>query len=186
MEQERGWLEGAERCPSPNYNDRPGQCEINLLVIHNISLPPGEFGGSCVRDFFCNQLDCDTHPYFDQLREVQVSAHMLIERDGKQVQFVDFDQRAWHAGQSSYRGEPDCNDYSIGIELEGTDQSAYTEAQYASLALVTATLIKRYPAISLDRITGHSEVAPGRKTDPGPAFDWKYLRQLIVGVQQPT
>lgn len=186
MEQDKGWLAAAERCPSPNYNDRPGQGEVSLLLIHNISLPPGQFGGSCIRDFFCNRLDCDGHPYFHQLRDVEVSAHLLIERGGTLVQFVGFEKRAWHAGESSFHGVPDCNDYSIGIELEGTDQSAYTDAQYASLAQIAVALMKLYPAISLDRITGHSDVAPGRKTDPGLAFDWKYFRQQIVGVQQQT
>jgi AmpD protein len=186
MVQEEGWLHGAEHCPSPNCDDRPDQQEINLLVIHNISLPPGEFGSRCIREFFCNQLDCDAHPYFQQLRELRVSAHLLIERDGKLVQFVDFDKRAWHAGQSSFQGVADCNNYSIGIELEGTDQAAYTDAQYTSLAQVAVELMQTYSAISPDRLTGHSDIAPGRKTDPGAAFDWDYLRELITGVQQKT
>jgi AmpD protein len=186
MVEEKGWLQGVEQCSSPNCNERPQQRDISLLVIHNISLPPGVFGGSCIREFFCNQLDCEAHPYFQQLREMQVSAHLLIERDGHLVQFVPFTARAWHAGQSSFQGVPDCNDYSIGIELEGTDQAAYTDAQYTSLAQVATTLMQLYPAINLDRLTGHSDIAPGRKTDPGPAFDWDYLRELIAGVQQRT
>ena len=180
----QGWLEGAQRCPSPNCNDRPGGEEISLLVIHNISLPPGEFGGANVRDFFCNALDCDAHPYFDQLRDMQVSAHLLIDRDGQLTQFVSFDDRAWHAGQSCFGGRDDCNDYSIGIELEGTDEEAYTDSQYRSLAQVTGALMVAYPAISPERIAGHCELSPGRKTDPGAAFDWALYRKLISGVEQ--
>jgi AmpD protein len=178
-----GWLEGAQRCPSPNCNDRPEGEEISLLVIHNISLPPGEFGGTNVRDFFCNTLDCDAHPYFDRLREMQVSAHLLIDRDGQPTQFVSFDDRAWHAGQSCFDGRDDSNDYSIGIELEGTDDEAYTDAQYRRLAQVTQALMMQYPAISPQRIAGHSELSPGRKTDPGAAFDWALYRKLISGVE---
>ena len=181
-----GWLEGAEQCHSPNCNARPDPADISLLVIHNISLPPGEFGGVCIREFFCNELDCDTHPYFDRLRDLKVSAHLLITRAGALVQFVPFDRRAWHAGVSRFEGRDNCNDYSIGIELEGTDTAAYTEAQYASLAQVTGELMQAYPAITPGRITGHSDIAPGRKSDPGPAFDWPYYRGLLQGVEQPT
>ena len=176
---EEGWLQGAERCPSPNCNERPKGAAISLLILHNISLPPGEFGGSSVREFFCNELDCDAHPYFDQLRETQVSAHLLIERDGNVVQFVPFEQRAWHAGDSCFDGRDNCNDFSIGIELEGSDDAAYTEAQYASLARVTQALMQAYPAITAERIAGHSDIAPGRKTDPGPHFDWPKLKNLL-------
>ncbi len=176
---EEGWLQGAERCPSPNCNERPEGAAISLLVIHNISLPPGEFGGSSVREFFCNELDCDAHPYFDQLRDLRVSAHLLIERDGAIVQFIPFEQRAWHAGDSCFEGRDNCNDFSIGIELEGSDDAAYTEAQYASLVRVTQALMQAYPAITAERIAGHSEIAPGRKTDPGPAFDWSSYRSLL-------
>jgi len=186
MVQEQGWLPDAQRCPSPNYDSRPEQVEIDLLVIHNISLPPGQYGGQCIRDFFCNQLDCDAHPYFEQLREMHVSSHLLIERDGTLLQFVSFDERAWHAGQSSFDGVADCNNYSIGIELEGTDQAAYTDAQYTSLARVSAQLMQVYPAITANRITGHCDIAPGRKTDPGEAFDWSLLHERIKGVQQET
>jgi AmpD protein len=178
-----GWLDGAERCLSPNCNERPVGEEVNLLVIHNISLPPGEFGGSCIREFFCNELDCDAHPYFDQLRDMEVSSHLLIERDGHVVQFVPFGLRAWHAGQSSFQGRENCNDFSIGIELEGTDDGAYTDAQYSSLAAVTRELQHRYPAITAQRITGHSDIAPGRKTDPGPAFDWPRYMNLLSGAK---
>jgi AmpD protein len=180
-----GWLPGVERCPSPNCNARPDPVDISLLVIHNISLPPGEFGGACIREFFCNQLDCSRHPYFEQLRDMQVSAHLLIERDGNVVQFVPFELRAWHAGESCFDGCTNCNDFSIGIELEGTDDDAYTEAQYTSLARVSHTIMQHYPAITAQRITGHSDIAPGRKTDPGPAFDWAHYRSLLQGVE-PT
>ena len=178
-----GWLSGATRCLSPNVNERPAGATISLLVIHNISLPPGQFGSGCVQQFFSNQLDCDAHPYFDQLRELQVSAHLLIERDGSLTQFAAFTQRAWHAGESCFEGRENCNDFSIGIELEGTDSSAYTEAQYIALATATASLIQAYPALSVDRIVGHSDIAPDRKTDPGAAFDWGRYRQLLQGEQ---
>ena len=174
-----GWLEGAARCPSPNCNARPDPSDISLLVIHNISLPPGEYGTGCVQEFFCNELDCDAHPYFDEIRGMEVSSHLLIERDGSLTQFVSFDQRAWHAGVSEFCGRDNCNDFSIGIELEGCDTEAYTDAQYSSLTAVTGELMRTYPAITRDRITGHSNIAPGRKTDPGPAFDWgRFLAML--------
>jgi AmpD protein len=180
----QGWLDGALRCASSNCNQRPAGEAISLLVIHNISLPPGEFGGAQVRDFFCNELDCDGHPYFEQLRDMQVSAHLLIERTGDIVQFVSFAERAWHAGQSCFEGREDCNDFSVGIELEGTDDEAYTDAQYLELARVSRILMTEYPGIDKQRIVGHSDVAPGRKTDPGPAFDWDRYLELISGVQQ--
>jgi AmpD protein len=167
-----GWLAAAARCCSPNCNQRPDASDISLLVIHNISLPPGEYGTGCVQQFFCNALDCDTHPYFEEIRNLEVSSHLLIERNGKLTQFVAFDERAWHAGVSEFCGRENCNDFSIGIELEGCDTEAYTDAQYKSLVAVTGELMRIYPAITRDRITGHSDIAPGRKTDPGPAFDW--------------
>ena len=166
----RGWLEEAERCPSPNCNERPSGEEISLLVIHNISLPPGDFGNSCVREFFCNELDCDAHPYFDQLRDVEVSAHLLIERSGHIVQFVPFDQRAWHAGQSSFEGRDNCNDYSIGIELEGTDDEAYTEAQYTSLAGVTKKTAARLPAQYTGADLWALGYSAGAQDRPGPGL----------------
>ena len=177
-----GWLAGAERCPSPNCDERPEGESISLLVIHNISLPPGEYGAARIREFFCNELDCDAHPYFDQLRGTEVSSHLLIERFGHILQFVPFDQRAWHAGQSSFEGRENCNDFSIGIELEGTDDDAYTEAQYTSLARVTKALMLAYPGITSERISSHSAIAPGRKTDPGAAFDWSCYLSLLSGV----
>jgi len=166
------WLNIAHKVPSPNFNQRPHNTPVSLLVIHNISLPPGEFGGGYVQQFFQNRLDANRHPYFATIAAVQVSAHLFIERDGNVTQFVGFDQRAWHAGTSSYDGVANCNDYSIGIELEGTDTLAYTDEQYAALAKVTRQLLLTYPTLTPERITGHEHIAPGRKTDPGPAFDW--------------
>lgn len=174
-----GWLDQARRVPSPNFNQRPSGQAIDLLVIHNISLPPGQFGTGCVEDFFCNQLDHSAHPFFEEIKSLQVSAHLLIERSGDVVQFVSFDDRAWHAGQSCFQGREDCNDFSIGIELEGTDDTPYTDEQYLHLAAITRALQKTYPAIALDNIQGHADIAPGRKTDPGPAFDWARYRQAI-------
>jgi AmpD protein len=179
MKIEQGWLDQAICCPSPNFNQRPVDVTINLLVIHNISLPPGEFGGGYVEDFFRNRLDIQKHPYFQNIANLQVSSHLLIDRQGKITQFVSFDDRAWHAGQSSYSGVENCNDYSIGIELEGTDDLPYTAEQYKSLAKVTRQLLINYPKLTPDRITGHEHIAPGRKTDPGPAFDWVYYFSLI-------
>ena len=173
------WLDGAERCLSPNSNERPEPGDISLLVIHGISLPPGEFGNRCIHEFFCNGLDWDSHPYFGQLRGQQVSAHLLVDRNGGVTQFMPLEARAWHAGQSRFEGRDNCNDFSIGIELEGTDDRAYTDDQYRSLAAVTWQLMARWPAITLDRIVGHSDIAPGRKTDPGPAFQWDRYRELI-------
>jgi len=167
------WLERVERCPSPNCDDRSDPDDIVLLVIHNISLPPGRFGGDCVRQLFTNCLDCNADPAFGDLIGVEVSAHVFIDRRGKSVQFVPFDRRAWHAGASSYRGRVGCNDFSIGIELEGTDDLAYSDAQYETLHDVIAALLRRYERLSLDAVVGHQEIAPSRKTDPGAAFDWR-------------
>jgi len=174
----QGWLEGVRHFPSPNHNERPEGSDISLLVIHNISLPPGEFGGPWIDDLFQNRLDPDAHPYFEEIHGLKVSAHCLIRRSGEIIQYVAFDKRAWHAGESSYCGIANCNDFSIGIELEGTDEEPFPNAQYASLASLTAAIRKRYPAITGDRIVGHSDIAPGRKTDPGNAFDWRRYREL--------
>jgi N-acetyl-anhydromuramoyl-L-alanine amidase len=174
-----GWLDQAIVCPSPNFNQRPINVEISLLVIHNISLPPGQFGGGFIQALFQNRLDKSLHPYFETVADLQVSSHLLIDRQGEITQFVSFDDRAWHAGQSSYQGIENCNDYSIGIELEGTDDSPYSEDQYQSLAKVTRQLLANYPKLTADRIAGHDQIAPGRKTDPGQAFDWVYYRSLI-------
>lgn len=167
------WLEGAVRCPSPNSDERPDPDDIALLVIHNISLPPGRFGGDLVRQLFTNCLDCSADPALADLAGVRVSAHLFIDRRGAPTQFVSFDRRAWHAGSSSYRGRSRCNDFSIGVELEGADHVPYENAQYATLTGVVAALLARYPRLSLDAVVGHQEIAPGRKSDPGPAFDWR-------------
>lgn len=174
-----GWLRPVLRCPSPNFNNRPSDEVLSLLVIHNISLPPGQFGGGYIERFFCNDLPVADHPYFLSIRNVQVSAHCLIARDGTTTQFVSFLDRAWHAGVSSFAGRSNCNDFSIGIELEGEDDLAYTSAQYGALVGITRLLQAYYPAITRERIVGHSTVAPGRKTDPGPAFDWTLYFSLL-------
>jgi AmpD protein len=174
-----GWLDGAEQCASPNFNQRPEHTTISLLVIHNISLPPGEFGGGYVQQFFQNTLDSTLHPYFTIIAELKVSAHLFVERDGKVTQFVPFNARAWHAGNSSFEGVADCNNYSIGIELEGADDIPYSDAQYRALEKVSRQLMLTYPKLTPERITGHSDIAPGRKTDPGPAFDWLRFRNSL-------
>ncbi len=176
---EDGWLQQARRVPSPNCGPRPTSCDAELLVIHNISLPPRCYGGDWIERFFTNRLDWDEHPYFEEIRGVEVSAHLLIQRTGQLLQFVNFGERAWHAGQSCYQGRDNCNDFSIGIELEGSDDESYTDPQYTVLAAVTTLLIKHYPAIGAHQIVGHSDIAPGRKTDPGPAFDWARYRRLL-------
>ena len=164
-------LQDATYVASSNFNDRP-TTEISLIVIHNISLPPNEFNNNNIEHFFTNQLDFDAHPYFDTIRDVQVSAHLLIKRDGSIVQFVPFDKRAWHAGTSNLKGRDNCNDFSIGIELEGSDNTAYESVQYQALNKVIKLLKKHYP---ITDIKGHSDIAPGRKTDPGPQFKWSNI-----------
>ncbi|MBV1913744.1 MAG: 1,6-anhydro-N-acetylmuramyl-L-alanine amidase AmpD [Pseudomonadales bacterium] len=179
---ENGWLSGFDSVThrlTPNQNDRPANTPISLLVVHGISLPPGQFGGQYIEDFFLNQLDPEQHSYFKSICEQQVSSHLLIKRDGEVVQFASFESRAWHAGASCFDQEVNCNDFSIGIELEGTDQLPYEEIQYNQLVAVTHALMAAYPQITTDRIVGHSDIAPGRKTDPGPGFDWNYFRALI-------
>jgi AmpD protein len=175
-----GYLKPAKQLVSPNQNDRPLDTPISLLVIHNISLPPGEFGGDNVTELFLNTLDCTKHPYYEKLKDLKVSSHLFIRRDGEVLQFVSFNKRAWHAGASSFQGMPNCNDYSIGIELEGCDDQPFTDAQYKVLAEVSQAIMCQYPAITLDRIAGHSEIAPGRKTDPGPFFDWQRYKLLLA------
>ena len=159
--------------PSPTRNARPDPEDLALVIVHNISLPPGEFGTGCVEDLFLNRLDLSKDPRLADLEGVRVSAHLFIDRRGRTTQFVPFNERAWHAGVSSWRGREGCNDFAIGIELEGTDRLPYTRAQYARLGKVLAALIDRYPRLSRSAIVGHQEVAPGRKTDPGPAFRWQ-------------
>lgn len=177
---EDGWLRSAEIVASPNFNERPEGSEIRLIVVHGISLPPGQYGGNHIRQFFCNQLDIHSHPYFAEICHLQVSAHCLIERNGHVVQFVSFLDRAWHAGESSWCGSSGCNDFSIGIELEGTDDEGYTEDQYLALGAMVNSLRQRYPGIESESIAGHSDIAPGRKTDPGPSFNWTKLKQLVA------
>lgn len=168
-----GWLPAATQMPSPNRDARPAGAVVELLVVHSISLPPGVFGGAEVADLFLNRLDCSSHPYFERLRGVRVSAHFLVRRSGALIQFVSCEDRAWHAGQSRWRGRDRCNDFSVGIELEGTDDSPFTDAQYGTLASVALSIAAAYPVMAA---TGHSDIAPGRKTDPGPFFDWARFR----------
>jgi N-acetyl-anhydromuramoyl-L-alanine amidase len=179
IDTERGLLELARQEPSPNCDDRPPGVEPDLIVVHGISLPPGEFGGPWIDLLFTNALPPDGHPYFAEVAGLHVSAHLLIRRTGEVVQYVPFQRRAWHAGVSSWAGRERCNDYSIGIELEGADHSPYESTQYAMLARVIAELCRSYPQLTPDRIVGHSDVAPGRKSDPGPSFDWPRLRSLV-------
>ena len=168
-----GWLSGVSRVPSPNSDARPPKTSIELLVVHNISLPPGEFGGDAVAQLFTNTLNADAHPYFKQLEGLKVSAHFLIRRDGGIIQFVSCAKRAWHAGVSSWQGRSACNDFSIGIELEGSDFEPFNDPQYAALIRLSRLLRRSYP---IRAIVGHADISPGRKTDPGPCFDWpRYL-----------
>jgi len=176
---ETGWLSGVRRVASPHCNERPPGAAVDLLVIHCISLPPGQYGGSYIDDLFLGQLDPAAHPYFAEIAGMRVSAHLLIDRDGRITQYVPLDRRAWHAGQSDFGGRCNCNDFSIGIELEGLDTDNYTDAQYRALADVSAEILAAFPQITRETITGHSDIAPGRKLDPGPGFDWpRYLREL--------
>lgn len=174
-----GWLRGARRVPSPNFDARPAGILPELIVVHGISLPPEQFGGPWIDRLFTNSLPPEGHPYFATMWTLKVSSHLLIRRDGEPVQYVPFHERAWHAGASSYQGRERCNDFSIGIELEGADEIAYEPAQYRMLSAVIVALCRAYPSLSLARIAGHSDIAPGRKTDPGPAFDWQRLYALL-------
>ena len=171
---------GVNYVPSPNADERPENCVASLIVIHNISLPPNEFGGPYVEQFFTNQLDPNEHPYFAEISEQKVSAHVLISRDGSVIQFVPFNLRAWHAGKSKYDGREGCNDYSIGIELEGADELAYEDRQYSVLVTLIDALRIAYPSLSKNRVVGHSEIAPNRKTDPGPAFNWERFKSELA------
>ncbi|MDH3317128.1 MAG: 1,6-anhydro-N-acetylmuramyl-L-alanine amidase AmpD [Gammaproteobacteria bacterium] len=180
LDRKRAWVLEARRCPSPNCDERPNSCGIDLVVVHGISLPPGEFGTPHVEALFCNRLDPTLHPYFAEICHLEVSAHLLIRRDGELVQFVPLTHRAWHAGESVFCGRSQCNDFSIGIELEGVDDVFYEDAQYQRLISVLRLLMKTWPEITPDRIVGHSDIAPGRKTDPGTAFDWDRVRGALV------
>jgi AmpD protein len=175
----RGLLDWARQVASPNCDERPAGVHADLIVVHGISLPPGEFDGPWVDLLFTNALPRDGHPYFATVADLRVSAHLLVRRTGEVVQYVPFHRRAWHAGTSSWQGRERCNDYSIGIELEGTDHAPYESTQYAMLARVIAVLCRSYPGLTPGRVVGHSDVAPGRKSDPGPAFDWPRLRSLV-------
>jgi len=173
------WLEDVRVVESPNYEDRPLDAKINLLVLHNISLPPGQYGDEFVEQLFQNCLDPGVHPYFSEIADLRVSSHLYIKRDGVVVQFVPLEKRAWHAGESEWQGNKNCNDFSIGVELEGCDDQEFTDAQYKALLALTTKIQSIYPAITKDRIVGHSDIAPGRKTDPGPCFDWqRFLAEI--------
>lgn len=174
-----GWLDTARRVPSPNQDERPPGSEPELVVVHAISLPPGSFGGDGIDRLFTNTLDPAAHPYFAEVADRCVSAHAMIRRDGGLTQYVPFHRRAWHAGRSSFRGRPECNDFSVGVELEGTDELPFEPVQYRRLAALVAALADAYPGITGDRLAGHCDIAPGRKTDPGPHFDWHHLQQLL-------
>lgn len=173
---DKGWYSPAQRLDSPNYGPRPSGACIDLLVIHSISLPPGQYGGQEVQALFTNQLDWDAHTYFSQIRGLQVSSHFYIRRDGSLWQFVSADDRAWHAGQSEYRGRPQCNDDSIGIELEGLEGDVFENAQYEQLSRLCLDLHRHYP---IAHIAGHEHIAPGRKHDPGAGFDWVRLKSSV-------
>jgi N-acetyl-anhydromuramoyl-L-alanine amidase len=176
-----GLLIGVRQVLSPHVDERPAGTAPELLVVHGISLPPGEFGGPWIDRLFTGTLPWEAHPYFKQIEGLRASAHALIRRDGEIVQYVSFGQRAWHAGKSEYEGKTACNDFSIGIELEGTGEIPYTDAQYDSLASLVNVLLETFPSLSAQRIAGHSDIAPGRKTDPGPSFDWPRFRSLLAG-----
>lgn len=185
-----GWYTPARQVPSPNCGPRPAQASITLVVIHSISLPPGQYGGDEIEQLFTNQLDWSAHPYFEQIRGAEVSAHFVIRRTGEIVQFVSVDDRAWHAGRSSWQGQDNCNDYSVGIELEGLEDTPFEAAQYTALATLLDALKQRWP---IHQIAGHEHVAPGRKCDPGKAFDWAHLQKLtdwptaqIAGLNTPA
>jgi AmpD protein len=164
-----GWCAQARRCESPNFGPRPVGCAVELALIHSISLPPGEYGGDAIERLFANRLDWDAHPYFQQIRGLQVSSHFVVRRDGELLQFVSCNQRAWHAGRSAWRGREGCNDFSVGVELEGLEGERFEDAQYERLLPLLRALARRYPLLG---VAGHEHVAPGRKIDPGPGFDW--------------
>ncbi len=179
IDKNSGKIQGIHSLSSPNFNDRPDEDDISLIIIHGISLPPGRFGDGYIEQLFTNTISVTEHPHFLELKNLKVSAHLLINRDGVLTQFVPFHKRAWHAGVSKYKGREGCNDFSIGIELEGVDDIPYTEEQYLQLAEVLHHLFHAYPLLSRHSMAGHSDVAPGRKTDPGQAFDWDYLHAKL-------
>ena len=179
IDKTNGLLDEARQVESPNCDDRPDESDFDLIVVHGISLPPGQYGGSWIDALFTNSLAPDAHPYFKEIHQLEVSSHLLIKRTGEIVQYVPFHKRAWHGGKSIFDNRERCNDFSIGIELEGSDEQEYEDEQYQQLARVIRTLCETYPKLNTQRIAGHSEIAPGRKTDPGPAFDWDKLHQLL-------
>jgi len=182
---QQGLLDSARINLSPNQDERCNEDDISLIVIHNISLPPNQFGGQGIDQLFTNRLDKNEHPFYEEIHELRVSSHLLIRRDGEVVQYVPFHKRAWHAGVSTFLGRDVCNDFSIGIEMEGTDFEPFTERQYAVLEETLQTLIDYYPSLSADKITGHEHIAPERKTDPGPYFDWQRV-SLTLDAQLPA
>lgn len=182
IEPKTGLISGARQVCSPNCDDRPAGCEPELIVVHSISLPPGDFGGPWIDRFFTNRLDPDAHPYFREISALQVSAHLLIRRDGEVVQYVPLTKRAWHAGESCFDGRDRCNDFSIGIELEGLDDVPYEDAQYEQLVELVQLLRRSFRTLRDAPVVGHSDIAPARKTDPGPAFDWARLGSLLMAV----
>ncbi len=173
-------IEDINYIPSPNFNERPTNSDIDLIVLHSISLPPKQYHGNAISEYFCNQLDFAAHPFYESLRDIQVSSHVLIRRSGEIIQYVPFDKRAWHAGESCFEDRVECNDYSIGIEIEGDEESEFPMIQYQQLAKVINVLAQRYSKLTMDRIVGHETISPGRKADPGPYFDWQCLRKLLV------
>jgi N-acetyl-anhydromuramoyl-L-alanine amidase len=177
---ESGLMQGVRQIVSPNRDLRPPGVEADLIVVHGISLPPGEYGGAWIDRLFTNTLPAEVHPYFAEVCSLRVSSHVVVGREGAVTQYVKFTERAWHAGKSVYQGREACNDFSVGIELEGTDTTPYEDAQYGALAEVVAALCAAYPGLSPDRLVGHSDISAGRKTDPGPAFDWPRARRLIA------
>ena len=179
INQTSGLIEGVKYIASPNCSEFPDISAVDLLVIHCISLPPGQFGGAAIEQLFTNRLQAKEHPYYKSIADLKVSAHVLIRRDGELIQFVPFNKRAWHAGKSSFKERENCGDFSIGIELEGTDNTSFTEIQYSQLATLTQELLNIYPKIVREHIVGHSDIAPGRKTDPGEQFNWQKYFALL-------
>jgi N-acetyl-anhydromuramoyl-L-alanine amidase len=177
---ESGLMRGVRQIASPNHDPRPAGVEADLIVVHGISLPPGEYGGPWIDRLFTNTLPADVHAYFAEISGLRASSHLAVTRDGAVTQYVSFTERAWHAGKSNFQGREACNDFSVGVELEGTDTQPYEDVQYDRLAEVVAALCAAYPRLSPERLVGHSDIAPGRKTDPGPAFDWPRARRLIA------
>ena len=181
VDTDTGLIQPARQCISPNNDDRPDGAVPESLIVHGISLPPGEFGGSSIDRLFTNSLIAEEHPYFQEIIDLRVSSHVLISRLGVRTQYVSFDKRAWHAGESCYCGRKQCNDFSVGIELEGTDDVAYEPIQYERLAELVSTLRRAYPSLRNAEVVGHSDIAPGRKTDPGPYFEWALFKSLLQG-----